>query len=245
MNSLVALPIAAAVPTAAPAMLCHPSDGRLVAAAEGLFAATAAIGQLYREYPDGCGDDGEVDERADCQALCAVQDQHVETLVTVAATSNAGLHAKASVVAAKFMADGFSPDHKRLAVSLANDLVGGARSAIPTTPASTTPAGSPDPIFSLIETHRTAWAAYLAALAEHIRLDHLGDPNACMLSEAPCKTQLDVFDELIETAPTTFAGLQAWASYLDEIGRGNGDMFVDAGPTLAATVVEALENLGT
>ena len=37
MNSIVALPIATAVPTAAPAMLSQPSDVRLVAAAEGLF----------------------------------------------------------------------------------------------------------------------------------------------------------------------------------------------------------------
>jgi hypothetical protein len=139
MNSIVALPIAAAVPTAAPAMLSHPSDDRLVAAAEGLFATKAAIDQLYREYPDCCGDDGEVDERADCRALLALQDQHVETLVTVAATSNAGLQAKASVVAAKFMADGFRPDHKRLAVSLADDLVGGARAAIPAMPAPAAP----------------------------------------------------------------------------------------------------------
>jgi hypothetical protein len=37
------------------------------------------------------------------------------------------------------------------------------------------------------------------------------------MSEAPFMAQLDAFKDLIETAPTTFAGLRAWASYLDEI----------------------------
>jgi hypothetical protein len=71
------------------------------------------------------GADGEADERADCQALFAVQDQHVETLITVPATPNAGLLAKASVVRAKFMVER-GRVHPSIAVSLANDLVGGA-----------------------------------------------------------------------------------------------------------------------
>jgi hypothetical protein len=95
-----------------------------VAAAEGLFAAAAAIDQLYREHY-AAGADGEADERADCQALFAVQDQHVETLITVPATPNAGLLAKASVVRAKFMVER-GRVHPSIAVSLANDLVGGA-----------------------------------------------------------------------------------------------------------------------
>jgi hypothetical protein len=220
-----------------------PSDERLVAAAEGLFAATAAIGQLCREYPDGFDDDGQVDERSDYQALCAVQDQHVETLVTVAATSNAGLQAKASVVAAKFMADGFRPDHKRLAISLANDLVGGARAEIPATPAFAAPADAADPIFSLIEAHRTAGAAYLVALEEQNRLDRIGDRSADWLAEEECVADMEAFNNLIETAPTTFAGLVAWASYLDEIGQRDGGMIEAEAPTLVATLVEALRNL--
>jgi hypothetical protein len=54
-----------------------------------------------------------------------------------------------------------------------------------------------------------------------------------LLSEAPCEAALDAFIELIETAPTTLAGLQAWASYLGEI------VFDEAGPTLVVTLVEA------
>ena len=98
-------------------------------------------------------------------------------------------------------------------------------------------------MFGLIAAHRTAWDAYLVALAEHTRLDRLGDPTAYLLSEAPCDAQLDAFIELIETAPTTLAGLQAWAPYLGEIMNVEDWMFDEAGPTLVATLVEALGSL--
>jgi hypothetical protein len=45
------------------------------------------------------------------------------------------------------------------------------------------------------------------------------------------------------TAPTTFAGLVAWASYLDEIGKVEAWKFEGEAPTLVATLVEALGNL--
>jgi hypothetical protein len=80
-------------------------------------------------------------------------------------------------------------------------------------------------------------------LAEHTRLDRLGDPAAYLISEAPCDAQMDAFHDLIETAPTTFAGLVAWASYLDEIRHCEAWMFEDEGPTLVVTLVEALGNL--
>jgi hypothetical protein len=86
------------------------------------------------------------------------------------------------------------------------------------------PAGSLDPVFSLIQAHRTAYAAYLVAFAEHTRLDRLGDPDAYLISEAPCDAQMDAFIDLIQTAPTTFAGLQAWATYLDEMKIVDGWM---------------------
>jgi hypothetical protein len=101
----------------------------------------------------------------------------------------------------------------------------------------------PDPVFSLIEAHRTAWAAYHVALTEHIRLDRLGDPTANLISDAPSDAQIAAFIELIETPPTTLSGLQAWASYLDEIGDVDEDMFAEVGPELVVTLVEALGNL--
>jgi hypothetical protein len=56
---------------------------------------------------------------------------------------------------------------------------------------------------------------------------------------------MDAFNDLIETAATTFAGLRAWASYLDEIRDVHEDMLNEVGPTpaLVVTLVEALGNL--
>jgi hypothetical protein len=103
----------------------------------------------------------------------------------------------------------------------------------------TAPAGSLDPVFGLIEAQRTARAAYLVALAEQNRLDQIGDRSA----ETQCAADADTFNDLIETAPTTFAGLVAWASYLDEIREVEAWMFEGEGPALVVTLVEALENL--
>jgi hypothetical protein len=84
---------------------------------------------------------------------------------------------------------------------------------------------------------------YLVALAEHARLDRLGDPDAYLISEAPFGAQLHAVAVLIETAPTTFAGLQAWAAHLDEIRAADEDMLEWAGPALVMTLVDALGNL--
>ena len=47
-----------------------------------------------------------------------------------------------------------------------------------------------------------------------------------------------------KTAPTTLAGLQAWAAYLDELSSGTeGWLFEDSAQTLVVTLVEALRNL--
>jgi hypothetical protein len=91
-----------------------------------------------------------------------------------------------------------------------------ALATIPPASPAAAPAGLADPVFSLIEAHRTARTAYLVAFEEHLRLDRAGDPAAYLISEAPCDAQNDAFIDLIETAPTTFAGLVAWATYLDQ-----------------------------
>jgi hypothetical protein len=76
------------------------------------------------------------------------------------------------------------------------------------------------------------------------RLDRLGDPAAYLISEAPFMAQLDVLHDLVGTAPSTFAGLQAWAGYLAEINHcDEAWMFEDEAPTLIVTLVEALGNL--
>jgi hypothetical protein len=113
-----------------------------------------------------------------------------------------------------------------------------AASAIPDAPA-----GLADPVFGLIEAHRTACAAYLVARAEHLRLDRLGDPTAYLISEEPFMAQLVAVEDMIKTAPTTFAGLQAWAAHLDEIREADEDMLEWAASALVVTLVEALGNL--
>jgi hypothetical protein len=98
-------------------------------------------------------------------------------------------------------------------------------------------------MFSLIEAHRTARAAHLVAIDEQNRLERLGDPDADWVTEGPCRADVDTFHDLIETAPTTFAGLLAWASYLDEIRQCEAWMFEEQAPTLIVTLVERLGNL--
>jgi hypothetical protein len=94
-----------------------------------------------------------------------------------------------------------------------------------------------------IEAHRVAFAAYLVALEEHNRLDRLGDPDAYLISEAPCDAQNDAFSDLIKTAPTTFAGLVAWATYLDQFRQVEAWMFEETATVMLETLVEALGNL--
>lgn len=118
-----------------------------------------------------------------------------------------------------------------------------ALATIPPASAAVAPASPLDPVFSFIEAHRTARAAYLVALAEQNRLDRIGDRSADWVAEAQYDTDADAFNDLIETAPTSFAGLQAWAAYLDEIRQVEAWMFEGEGPTLVVTFVEALGNL--
>jgi hypothetical protein len=98
-------------------------------------------------------------------------------------------------------------------------------------------------VFGLIEAHRTARAAHLVALKEQTRLDSIGDPLADSIAEDTCHADMDAFNDLIETAPTTFAGLVAWASYLDEIRSVDPWMFEEEGQMLVVTLVEALANV--
>jgi hypothetical protein len=114
---------------------------------------------------------------------------------------------------------------------------------IPPVPAVAAPAGPADTVFGLIDAHRMAHAAHGSALEEQTRLDRIGDPTASWVTEAPCVAQMDAFIDLIQMAPTTFAGLQAWAAYLDQIRIVDGWMFEEAAQTLVMTLVEALGNL--
>jgi hypothetical protein len=100
----------------------------------------------------------------------------------------------------------------------------------------------PDPILEAIEAHRAARALHNAALEEQTRLEMIGDlPAAWAMTEAPCHAENQAFNKLIKTAPQTFAGLQAWAFYLDK--SGEEWMLEEEGPTLVSTLARALGNL--
>jgi hypothetical protein len=133
------------------------------------------------------------------------------------------------------------PTRRRFLSNVAGIAAGGTALAlaIPSAPA----AAAFDPIFDSIEAHRTARAALLAALAEQNRLDEIGDRSGHWVASAACHADTEAFDRLIATAPTTLAGLQAWAAYLDEIRHVEEWMFEDEPPALIATLVEALGNL--
>jgi hypothetical protein len=71
--------------------------------------------------------------------------------------------------------------------------------------------GAVDPVYGLIEAHKAADATYNAACVEQSRLESLGnwETDAGVAGDAA----MGAFRKLIETAPLTFAGLVAWASY--------------------------------
>jgi hypothetical protein len=96
--------------------------------------------------------------------------------------------------------------------------------------------GLADPVFGLIEAHRTASAAHTAVLKEEA---HREDWD----TEAVCHADMDAFESLIETAPITLSGLVAWAGYLNGVRKVEPWMFADQGATLVVTLVEALGNL--
>jgi hypothetical protein len=58
-----------------------------------------------------------------------------------------------------------------------------------------------------------------------------------------CDADVGAFDNLIQTAPTTFAGLVAWAAYLDEIRTTEEWRLHNKASALVVTLVEALRNL--
>lgn len=138
------------------------------------------------------------------------------------------------------------PTRRRFLSQAAGVAAGGTALALATIPpalAAASPASPLDPVYGLIEAHRTEMAAYLVASTEQTRLDRIGDPSADWFGEAEYDAQKDSFNDLIETAPTTFAGLLAWASYLNEIRKLEPSMFQEEGQMLVVVLVEALGNL--
>lgn len=118
-----------------------------------------------------------------------------------------------------------------------------ALATIPPAPAAAAPARLLDPVFSLIEAHRAASHAFTVALIEQNRLELIGDPLADSIAEDSAHANMDTFILLVETAPTTFAGMVAWAAYLDEVRQAEVWMIEDHGAKVVETLVEATRNL--
>jgi hypothetical protein len=155
MNTVVALPIAAALPVAAPSIasgLPTQADAELVRAAQDLAAIDHAFEDLRRER----GYD------ANFLPLGVRRNENIATLITVPATSGLGFQAKASALRLDMMvAD--QDQHQQIAVSLADDLVGEVRSAMP--------ADRPLPDAELL----SLAAKYVATETEHSRLYKLAN----------------------------------------------------------------------
>jgi hypothetical protein len=114
-----------------------------------------------------------------------------------------------------------------------------ALAAIPPATAASAPTSPLDAIYGLIETHRAAHAAHLVVCDGQDRLEQMGGPSSDV-AEGPCNADMDAIHELIQTAPTTLAGLVAWAAYLNEVEAW---MIQEAGAPLVATLNTALGNL--
>jgi hypothetical protein len=131
------------------------------------------------------------------------------------------------------------PSRRRFLSHAAGVAAGGSALALATIPpvsAASAPAGALDRVFILIEAHRTASAAHAVACDEQA---HLEDAD----TEDACHAQVKAFDDLIQIAPTTFAGLVAWAAYLHQIRKVEEWMLEGEAPRLIDTLVEALGNL--
>jgi hypothetical protein len=171
MNSLVALPIVAAMPVAAPAMpstiAADPSgiDAELVQATFGLQAADQALSDFIKKYGDDAVD------REDYLAMEDTRNEHIATLITVPAQSATGVQAKAACVRLRALIEDFD-QHQQVAVSLADDIV--ERGA----PAWRSGEQQLDPVYAAIEEYEKTYVNCRAAVAESNRLCDLADKVA-------------------------------------------------------------------
>ncbi len=88
----------------------------LVNAANEMRAIDQALEDLHRKYDD------DADSREDYLTLAGRRLENIATLITVPASSMAGLKAKASALRLRSMIEDWD-EHQQIAVSLADDLV--------------------------------------------------------------------------------------------------------------------------
>lgn len=180
MNSIVALPIVAAVPTMAPAM-SEALDADLIAAVTGVLATVDAINEIHREHA-AAEERGEVkgnaDDRADYQALADQRDVYLERVIELRAVSAAGVRAKASVLKCREIME-WHEMHRDIADSLADDLLGTVTNVLPA-PLQPTVSQHPDaelialateyePLVDQFYTARAVWSPLLFQANEEVR----------------------------------------------------------------------------
>jgi hypothetical protein len=122
---------------------------------------------------------------------------------------------------------------RRFLSQAAGVAAGGSVLALATvSPASSAiaPAHSLDPVFGLIEAHKSAVATVDAIEAESSRLAALNPPQYAETDEdirEPASVELGLFLELLEAVPTTLAGVVALVTYLDQVNKKDPWKFED------------------
>jgi hypothetical protein len=130
---------------------------------------------------------------------CRVRrNENIATLIAVPATSAVGIQAKVSALRLRAMIEDWD-QQQQIAVSLADDLVGGIPLAV-LTPAAAEQ--SADPIFAAIDAYRQADAALIPV-----------DGN---IPDELMERYSDAYDVVIQTRPTTPAGLAALITWVRE-----------------------------
>jgi hypothetical protein len=187
------------------------ADAELVRAAQDLAAIDQAFEDLYCTH----GRD------ADCLPLGVRRNENIGTLITIQAKSAAGIQAKAASLQLRAMiAD--QDQHQQIAVSLADDLVGGIPLAALAAAAPAHVAAVVDPIFAVIERHRKACREHNEALDTHMDFEEVGMTgeklakyNSLVAATDAASDELDDAGlDLINTRPPTLAGIFALCQYI-------------------------------
>jgi hypothetical protein len=124
---------------------------------------------------------------------------------------------------------------------------GAVAAAIPTAALMAVPVV--DPVFDLIEAHRKAHAAHMAALNLQNRFERrfgIGEGN--WIAEKPCHEEDDVFKEMVAVPATTLPGLIATLAYFEELASEFETQWMIEERAEASVVIQSfrasLKNIG-
>ena len=139
-----------------------------------------------------------------------------------------------------------NPTRRRLLTGAAGLVAGGTALAMTSRSAAT----HCDPVYHLIETYQSAAVAHQSALDEGDRLQGMGLLTPSEMYEPACDAccaHNDAFWALIETNPTTLAGVVALLTFLNELAVTDPWVFdIDGGELvmpLIANLAQALPRL--